>query len=120
MPPSRGSTAITGCSRRSLRRSSWSIPSSIPPPTTIRHAAAGSVNSGRGAYHRAVSTARRHHRLLSVSAFVLLLLAAEVGGRWLTFQVDGLLHVGDPMAASARYTPFLLLAVKVGSALLAA
>jgi hypothetical protein len=64
--------------------------------------------------------ARRHHRLLSAAAFALLLVAAAVAGRWLTAQVDGLLHVGDPISASARYTPFLLLGVKIGSALLAA
>jgi hypothetical protein len=64
--------------------------------------------------------ARRHHRLLSAAAFALLLVAAAVAGRWLTAQVDGLLHVGDPVSASARYTPFLLLGVKIGSALLAA
>jgi hypothetical protein len=64
--------------------------------------------------------ARRHHRHLSAAAFALLLDAAAVAGRWLTAQVDGLLHVGDPVSASARYTPFLLLGVKIGSALLAA
>jgi hypothetical protein len=64
--------------------------------------------------------ARRHQRLLSLAAFALLLVAAAVAGRWLTAQVDAKLHVGDPVSASARYTPFLLLAVKIGSALLAA
>jgi hypothetical protein len=67
-----------------------------------------------------VTQARRHQRLLSISAFVLLVVASEVGGRYATARLDLLLHVGDPVAPSARYTPFLLLAVKAGSALLAA
>src|SRR6185436_12823227 len=76
-----------------------------PGPSAIRHVATLSVNRPRRRIIERVSTARRHHRLLSVSAFALLLVTAEVAGRWLTVQVDGLLHVGDPMAASARYTP---------------
>jgi hypothetical protein len=67
-----------------------------------------------------VSRARRHHRLLSVSAFALLVVAAELAGRYATFSFDRLLHVQDPIAPSARYTPFVLAAVKVGCALLAA
>jgi hypothetical protein len=63
---------------------------------------------------------RRHHRLLSLAAFALLLVAAAIAGRWLTARVDALLHVGDPVSASARYTPVLLLGVKIGAALLAA
>jgi hypothetical protein len=67
-----------------------------------------------------VTRVRRHQRLLSVSAFALLVVAAEVAGRYATVRLNLLLHVGDPIRPSARYTPFLLLAVKAGSALLAA
>ncbi|HSP73717.1 MAG TPA: hypothetical protein VLN26_15170 [Gaiellaceae bacterium] len=67
-----------------------------------------------------MTRARRHQRLLSAAAFGLLVLAAEVGGRSLTWRVDRLLHVGDPIATDARYYPFLLLGVKAGVALLAA
>lgn len=71
-------------------------------------------------YIRAVTRARRHQRLLSAAAFGLLVLGAEVGGRSLTWRIDRLLHVGDPIATDVRYYPFLLLGVKAGAALLAA
>jgi hypothetical protein len=58
--------------------------------------------------------------VLSVSAFALLVVAAEVLGRWATVRLGLVLHVRQPIAASARYTPFVLLAVKAGVALLAA
>lgn len=67
-----------------------------------------------------MTRARRHQRILSVAAFGLLVLAAEVGGRSLVWRIDRLLHVGDPIASDARYYPFLLLGVKAGAALLAA
>jgi hypothetical protein len=58
--------------------------------------------------------------VFSASAFALLVVAAEIAGRWATVRIGLVLHVGQPMAASARYTPFVLLAVKAGAALLAA
>lgn len=67
-----------------------------------------------------MTRARRHHRLLAAAAFGLLALAAEVGGRSLTWRIDRMLHLGDPIAPDARWYPFLLLGVKAGVALLAA
>jgi hypothetical protein len=89
-------------------------------PQTIRHAPVLAVKHHPAGYHRAVQRARRHHRFLSAAAFGLLLLAAEVGGRSATARIDRLLHVSDPISAGASYSPFLLLAVKIGVALLAA
>jgi hypothetical protein len=67
-----------------------------------------------------VGRARRHQRFLSVAAFAVLALAAEVAGRSLTLRVDRLLNVRDPLSSSTDYYPFLLLGVKVGVALLLA
>ena len=64
--------------------------------------------------------ARRHQRLLSVLAFGLLALVAELAGRSLTYRFDVGRHVGAPSYAGESYYPFLLAAVKVGSALLLA
>src|SRR5439155_22977830 len=62
----------------------------------------------------------RHHRLLSISAFGLLALVAELAGRSLTHRLDVGRHVEQPSYAGAEYYPFLLAAVKVGVALLLA
>jgi hypothetical protein len=62
--------------------------------------------------------ARRHQRLLSALAFGLLALAAELFGRSLTHRVDVGQHVATPSYSHADYYPFLLVAVKVGVALL--
>jgi hypothetical protein len=64
--------------------------------------------------------ARRHQRLLSVLAFGLLALVAELVGRSLTHRLDLGRHVAAPGYAGADYYPFLLAAVKVGIALLLA
>ncbi|HYY65375.1 MAG TPA: hypothetical protein VE688_12210 [Gaiellaceae bacterium] len=64
--------------------------------------------------------ARRHQRLLSVLAFGLLALVAELVGRSLTHRLDVGRHVAAPGYAGADYYPFLLAAVKVGIALLLA
>jgi hypothetical protein len=64
--------------------------------------------------------ARRHQRLLSVLAFGLLALAAELVGRSLTHRLDIGKHVEAPAYARADYYPFLLAGVKVGIALLLA
>jgi hypothetical protein len=64
--------------------------------------------------------ARRHQRLLSVLAFVLLVLAAEIVGRSLTHRIDVGRHVATPSYAHDAYYPFLLAAVKGGIALLLA
>jgi hypothetical protein len=64
--------------------------------------------------------ARGHARLLSVLAFCLLALVAELGGRALTASVDIGRHVRSPGDATADYYPFLLAGVKVCIALLLA
>src|ERR671935_827623 len=64
--------------------------------------------------------ARRHQRLLSVLAFALLALVAELVGRSLTHRLDVGRHVASPSYAGASYYPFLLAAVKIGVALLLA
>lgn len=64
--------------------------------------------------------ARRHQRSLSVVAFGLLALVAELAGRGLTQQIDLGRHLSRPSYADADYYPFLLGAVKVGVALLLA
>jgi hypothetical protein len=86
----------------------------------LEHAGAEPVKRHPPSYDRTVTAARRHHRALSAAAFTLLVVAAEIAGRWATAHVDAILHVTDPIAPSARYTPFVLLAVKAGAALLAA
>ncbi|HEY7604567.1 MAG TPA: hypothetical protein VH760_09915 [Gaiellaceae bacterium] len=64
--------------------------------------------------------ARRHQRLLSVLAFGLLALVAELVGRSLTHRVDVGRHVATPSYAHTDYYPVLLVVVKVGIALLLA
>ena len=64
--------------------------------------------------------ARGHARLLSVLAFCLLALVAELLGRALTASVDIGRHVGSPGDATADYYPFLLAGLKVCIALLLA
>jgi hypothetical protein len=64
--------------------------------------------------------ARRHARLLSLLAFCLLALVAELGGRALTAWIDVGRHVRSPGDAGADYYPFLLAGVKLSVALLLA
>jgi hypothetical protein len=64
--------------------------------------------------------ARRHQRLLSGLAFVLLALVAELAGRSLTHHLNVGRHVEAPSYAGTDYYPFLLAAVKGGIALLLA
>ena len=64
--------------------------------------------------------ARRHRRLLSVLAFGLLALAAELLGRSLTHRLDFGRHVATPSYSGADYYPILLAVVKSGIALLLA
>jgi hypothetical protein len=67
-----------------------------------------------------MARARRHHRLLSILAFALLALVAELAGRSLTHRIDIGRHVQSPPYAATDYYPFLLAGVKVGIALLLA
>jgi hypothetical protein len=67
-----------------------------------------------------VGRARRHQRALSVLAFGLLALVAELAGRSLTHRLNLGQHVRSPGYAGADYYPVLLAAVKVGIALLLA
>src|SRR5919201_3715773 len=67
-----------------------------------------------------VDRARRHHRLLALLAFGLLALVAELLGRSLTERIDVGRHVATPAYSGADYYPVLLIAVKVGVALLLA
>jgi hypothetical protein len=62
--------------------------------------------------------AKRHHRLLSVLAFGLLALVAELFGRSLTHRLDVGRHVAAPGDTGADYYPVLLAGVKIGIALL--
>jgi hypothetical protein len=71
-------------------------------------------------YYRAVQLARRHRRLHVAAVFALLALTVEIAGRSVTWRVDRLLHVADPLAADTHQTAVLLFAVKAGSALVAA
>ena len=64
--------------------------------------------------------ARRHQRALSVLAFGLLALVAELAGRSLTHRLNLGQHVRSPGYAGADYYPILMAAVKVGIALLLA
>ena len=64
--------------------------------------------------------ARRHQRLFSALAFALLALVAELAGRSLAHRIDVGRHVRSPSYSGADYYPFLLGAVKLGLALLAA
>ncbi len=63
--------------------------------------------------------ARRHARLLSGLALVLLVLTAELAGRSLTHRIDLGRHVRVSYNDAAYY-PFLLAAVKIGIALMLA
>ena len=67
-----------------------------------------------------MARARRHQRLLSVLAFGLLALAAELLGRSLTHRLDFGRHVATPSYSGADYYPVLLVVVKSGIALLLA
>jgi hypothetical protein len=67
-----------------------------------------------------VVRARRHQRLLAVLAFALLAVTAELAGRSLTHRLDVGRHVARPSYAGGDYYPFLLIAVKVGIALMLA
>lgn len=68
-----------------------------------------------------MSWARSHARLLSVLAFCLLALVAELVGRALTAWIDVGRHIGTPSgSAAADYYPFLLVGVKLSVALLLA
>jgi hypothetical protein len=64
--------------------------------------------------------ARRHQTFLARLALVLLALVAELVGRSLTHRVNIGRHVAAPSYSGADYYPFLLLAVKVGVALMLA
>lgn len=64
--------------------------------------------------------AHRHQRLLSVLAFGLLSLAAELIGASLTHRIDFGRHVRSPSYSHAVYYPALVAGVKVGIALLLA
>jgi len=67
-----------------------------------------------------VHRARRHQRLSSALAFALLALVAELVGRSLAHRMDVGRHVSSPSYSGADYYPFLLMAVKLGAALLLA
>jgi hypothetical protein len=67
-----------------------------------------------------MSRARDHRRLLSIFAFGLLAVIAELVGASLTHRIDLGRHVRSPGYAHANYYPILLAAVKVGIALLLA
>ncbi len=64
--------------------------------------------------------ARRHQRIFSALAFALLALVAELAGRSLTHRLDVGRHVDSRPYSGAEYYPYLLAAVKLGVALLAA
>jgi hypothetical protein len=64
--------------------------------------------------------ARRHQRFFSGLAFALLALVAELLGRSLTHRLNVGSHVRSPSYSGADYYPFLLVAVKLGVALLLA
>jgi hypothetical protein len=64
--------------------------------------------------------ARRHQRLLSLLAFALLALVAELIGRSLTHHLDVGRHVAAPSYSGTDYYPALLAVVKGGIALLLA
>jgi len=67
-----------------------------------------------------MARARRHQRLLSVLAFGLIALAAELLGRSMTHRLDFGRHVRTPSYAGTDYYPVLLAVVKVGIALMLA
>ena len=74
----------------------------------------------RGAQTVGVERARRHQVLLARLALGLLALVAELGGRSLTHRIDVGRHVAAPSYAHADYYPILIIAVKVGVALMLA
>ena len=63
-----------------------------------------------------MARARRHQRLLSVLAFGLIALAAELLGRSLTHRLDFGRHVATPSYSGTDYYPILLGVVKTGIA----
>jgi hypothetical protein len=65
-----------------------------------------------------MARARRHQRLLSILAFGLIALAAELLGRSMTHRLDFGRHVRSPSYAGTDYYPVLLAVVKVGIALM--
>jgi hypothetical protein len=67
-----------------------------------------------------MTRARRHPRMASFAAFALLALVGELIGRSLTERIDVGRHIASPSYAGTDYYPFLLLAVKLGIALLLA
>jgi hypothetical protein len=67
-----------------------------------------------------MARARRHQRLLSVLAYGLIALAAELLGRSMTHRLDFGRHVRTPSYAGTDYYPVLLAVVKVGIALMLA
>jgi len=67
-----------------------------------------------------MTRAHRHQRALSLLAFCLLVLVAELVGRSLTHRLDIGRHLQAPGYARAHYYPFLVGAVKIGLALLLA
>ncbi len=67
-----------------------------------------------------MARARRHQRLLSVLAFGLIALAAELLGRSMTHRLDFGRHVRTPSYAGTDYYPVLLAVVKTGIALMLA
>jgi len=67
-----------------------------------------------------MALARRHQRILSVLAFALLAVVAELSGRSMTARIDRALHVEAPISTAGSYYPFLLAGVKVAVALLLA
>jgi hypothetical protein len=67
-----------------------------------------------------VERARRHQVLLARLAFGLLALVAELLGRSLTHRIDVGRHVETPSYAHTDYYPILMIAVKVGVALMLA
>jgi len=67
-----------------------------------------------------VTRARRHPRVASFAAFLLLALVAELLGRSLTERIDVGRHIASPSYSGTDYYPFVLLGVKLGIALLLA
>ena len=65
-----------------------------------------------------MARARRHQRLLSILAFGLIALAAELLGRSMTHRLDFGRHVHSPSYAGTDYYPALLAVVKIGIALM--
>jgi hypothetical protein len=75
---------------------------------------------GGRVYDRNMLRGHRHQRPLSVLAFGLLALVAELAGRSLTHRIDVGRHVASPGNTRADYYPILLAFVKGGIALLLA